>query len=136
RPAGLVPCPPTSRRRTSRSRVSGCSDTSEGWGTTRALTTMIDTTINLGALVTIFVSLVTAISFIWAIRSNVAILEVRLTQQDKVIESIQDELKKLNDVASDIRGQNQRINTLDERLQAQGSRLDEALSWFMRERKA
>src|SRR5262249_6059226 len=97
---------------------------------------MFDTTINLGALVTVFISLVTGIGFIWTIRMSVAVLEVRLSQQDKVINSIQDEVKKLNEVAGDIKGQNQRINTLDERLQAQGKRLDEALSWFMRERKA
>lgn len=97
---------------------------------------MFDTTINLGALVTVFISLITGIGFIWTIRMSVAVLEVRLTQQDKVINSIQDEVKKLNEVAGDIKGQNQRINTLDERLQAQGKRLDEALSWFMHERKA
>jgi|SRR5215813_4636577 len=96
---------------------------------------MIDTTINLGALVAILISLATGIGFIYAIRESVKVLDTRLTNQDKVIAGIQNELKTLNDMVTKLAVQDVRINTLDQRLQAQGTRLDEALSWFMRERK-
>jgi len=93
---------------------------------------MIDPTINIGTIVSVGVSILTAAGFIWAIKTSVSVLETRLTFQDDAIKSMQEEIKGLNTVVKDQAVAAQRMNNFEERLLAQGKRLDEALSWFMK----
>lgn len=92
--------------------------------------------ITLGNLISILVTLVSSvgvgIGFIWAIKSSVRVLETRMSMQDAMIIEARNELKKLNDVVTELALQGQRMNHMEERVTAQGNRLDEALSRFNR----
>lgn len=81
-------------------------------------------------LVSLLVSVASVIGFIWAIKSSVAVLDTRLTAQDRVISAIQTDLQTLNKVVIDLAVQNQRMNMIEDRSISQGKRLDEALNRF------
>lgn len=85
---------------------------------------------NPAVLISLGVSVASAIGFIWAIKSSVAVLDTRLAAQDKVINEIQAEMKVLARVVTDLAVQSQRMSTIEERALSQGKRLDEALNRF------
>lgn len=89
---------------------------------------MIDPAISLGSLVSIFVTLATGLGFVWAIKSSVKVLETRMTYQDAAIDGVQEDVKTLNKVVTDLAVQDRRMTTL-EAVQAQhGKRLDDSIA--------
>ena len=80
---------------------------------------------NPAALISIAISVTTGIGFIWAIKASVSVLESRLTAQDRIIAGVEAELKKLNQVVTDLAVQNQRIGTIEERQERLEKRYEE-----------
>ena len=99
-------------------------------------TPMFEGTISLGAAITIAVDLVMVGGFIWTIKAAVAVLAERLRLQndahvnsiadiDNTIRELREETKKLGTVVTELALQNQRMNYMEERMLAQGKRIDE-----------
>jgi hypothetical protein len=83
-------------------------------------------------LISIAVTAVSVVGFIWTIKSAVAVLDARLSAQDRIIEAIQRDLQTLNKIVIDLAVQNQRLVTIEDRVLTQGKRLDEGLGRFNR----
>src|SRR5690242_11369987 len=89
---------------------------------------MFEATISAGTILSICVTIMTSIvvvtGFVWAIRSSVGILDVRLTTQDKIIHELKEETRKLAQVMTDMAVSNTRQDGFERRLILQGERLD------------
>jgi hypothetical protein len=78
-------------------------------------------TINLGNILTIATFLIGGLSFAYTIRSDVKVTSVRLT-------AVERELSDLRKVVVEIARQEERLNSMDSRMLAQGVRLDQIVS--------
>jgi hypothetical protein len=96
---------------------------------------MFEGTITLGALLSVAVSAVVGIGFIWAIKTSVSVLDARLNShelrisdrfqmQDAKILDLKDEMKKLGSVLERLADLGARINLIEDRQLAQGKRID------------
>ena len=90
----------------------------EGFSTGH-LITIVATMISMGGM---------SIGFIWAIKANTMVLDTRFTERSTAIaerlSGVQEELKKLNTVVTDMAVQNQRMTAIEERISNQAKRLD------------
>ena len=92
-------------------------------------------TVNLGDIVTASAFIITGIAGVMAIRSSVSNLstkvdltdkqnDLRFVRVDAQIEDFKVELKKLGDILVELTRTEGRMNTADERMLAQGKRVD------------
>jgi hypothetical protein len=81
--------------------------------------------INLGAVISVIVTMAAAVGFVWVIKSSVAVLAVRLDMQDRAVSDLETEIKKLSGVVIDIAVQKQELAAMEQRAIMQGKRLDD-----------
>lgn len=95
----------------------------------------LDMTVSLGDIVTASAFIITGVAGVMAIRSSVSNLSIKVELTDKQnegrfvrvdaqIEDFKVELKKLGDILIKLTQTEGRINTADERMLAQGKRVD------------
>lgn len=79
---------------------------------------MIDFSINLGNILTVVAFIVGGVGFVYTMQSRIEALSTRMI-------SLEGEIKKMVDVMLLQARHDERMNAMDQRLSAQGSRLDE-----------
>ena len=82
---------------------------------------MFDLSISLGNLMTIVSFIIGGVSFVYAIKSDTRVLATRLG-------NLEEDVKKMSDVLVELAKTDGRMNLIEDRIFAQGKRLDEATS--------
>ena len=82
---------------------------------------MFDLSISLGNLMTIVSFIIGGVSFVYAIKSDTRVLATRLG-------NLEEDVKKMSDVLVELAKTDGRMNLIEDRILAQGKRLDEATS--------
>jgi len=94
---------------------------------------MIDTTINLGHLITIASFVLGGIGFVWAVKLDTAVVKTRLDFQDNQLGALTKELQKVGEILISLAQANGRMDRIEDRQLAQSKRFDEMIE---RQRKA
>lgn len=76
-------------------------------------------------LVTLAITFVAWIGFVWAIKADTKVLKVQVQSMEGAILSTNIEIKELQKVMITLADHNGRMNVIDERMLAQGKRLDD-----------
>jgi len=89
----------------------------------------IDPSISLGSLITILMGIITAAGFVWMVKADARVLaaslRLEITSNDRRFSNIEKKLDQLSDVVVTLAKQDGRLNIIDDRMLAQGKRLDE-----------
>lgn len=88
---------------------------------------MIDPTVNLGNLLTIGAIATGAFGFVWALKGDTRVLAERLSAQDRLLESMQAEIKQFGAVLVQVATQSVRIQAIEERISGQSRIFNERM---------
>lgn len=86
---------------------------------------MFDLTISLGNVLTIIAFLVGGIGFVYSIKGDTKVNDLKYTMLTAAMDDFKFEMKKLTDVVTQQALQTKRMDYLEERQTSQGKRLDE-----------
>lgn len=89
---------------------------------------MFDLSINLGNVLTILSFIIGGLFFISNVKSDVRVLDMRLTAVDAQLEDFKIQQAKVNDILIAMATATGRANAMEERILAQGRRLDEIIT--------
>lgn len=82
-------------------------------------------TVNIGQLLNILVIVAGGIGFMYSMRADNAVVKARLGFQDRQLEMMQEELKKVGEILLSLARTDGRMDRLEDRQLAQGKRLDD-----------
>ena len=85
----------------------------------------VDTTINLGHIITIATFLVGGFTFVWLLKLDTAVVKTKLEFQDMQMNGMQQEIKKIGEILIDLAHQDGRLNRMEDRIAADAKRLDD-----------
>lgn len=86
---------------------------------------MFDLTISLGNILTIIAFLAGGIAFVYSIKSDTKIADLKYTMIATTMDDFKIEIKKLSDVVTQQALDNKRMDYIEDRQMSQGRRLDE-----------
>lgn len=81
--------------------------------------------LDMGHLITIAITLVAWVGFVWAIKADTKVLKTQVQSMEGAILSTNIEIKELQKVMITLADHNGRMNVIDERMMAQGKRFDD-----------
>lgn len=81
-------------------------------------------TVNIGQLLNIFVIVAGGIGFMWSVKADNTVVKARLGFQDRQLEVMQEELKKVGDILLSLARTDGRMDRLEDRQLAEGKRID------------
>jgi hypothetical protein len=81
--------------------------------------------LDMGHWITIGVTLISFIGFVWAIKADTKVLKTQVTAMQDVMTGQTNEIKELQKVLITLADHSGRMNVMDERMMAQGRRFDE-----------
>lgn len=90
---------------------------------------IIDPNISLGSIITIVLGIITAVGFVWMVKADARVLaeslKIQTTAAERRFAELEEKLDKLSSVVVALAKQDGRLNIVDDRMLAQGKRIDE-----------